>query len=58
MANFVAIWSVPALWALLKKLPRELRPPKWEYASTAILWILCIFFALALVLSTFGIKIF
>jgi Mn2+/Fe2+ NRAMP family transporter len=58
MANFVAIWSVPALWALLKKLPRELRPPKWQYAATVILWILCIFFALALVLSTFGIKIF
>jgi len=58
MANFVAIWSVPALWALLKKLPKELRPPKWQYAATAIFWALCVFFALALVLSTFGIKIF
>ncbi|MEM1546573.1 MAG: Nramp family divalent metal transporter [Candidatus Methanomethylicia archaeon] len=58
MANVAAVFFVPAVLYLNTKLPKELKPGAWEYIALIIFWLLCIFFATAMILGQFfGIKI-
>jgi Mn2+/Fe2+ NRAMP family transporter len=58
MANIAAIFYVPAVLYLNTKLPKELKPGAWEYVALIIFWILCIFFAAAMISQQFfGVKI-
>lgn len=58
MANFAAVWSVPALFALSMKLPKELRPHPVVWVFMLVFWSMCTFFATALTLYyVFGIKV-
>ena len=59
MANFGAFYTIPLLWYFDRKMPEELRIPKWWWPFLIVFGAICAFIFIAMILGkVFGIVIF